>query len=255
MKQVSAIIADDESALRAWLKRRLSEIWPELSILGEAENGLQALQLIQAHHPDVAFLDIRMPGLTGMDVADKIAGACHIVFVTAYDQYAVDAFEKAAVDYLLKPITTDRLHKTVSKLKQRCAASAVANVEIAGMLENLVHRAASADQRKPLKWIRVLKGETVRLIPVDDVCYFQAQDKYTAVVTLSGEYLIRKPVRELAEELDAQFFWQIHRGTIVRVECIEQVSRSLTGRYILKLKDVKDTLTVSRTFSHRFKHM
>ncbi len=255
MKQYSAIIADDESALRTWLKRRLSEIWPELSILGEAENGLHALQLIQERHPDIAFLDIRMPGLTGMDVAEKIAGACHIVFVTAYDQYAVDAFEKAAVDYLLKPITADRLRKTVRKLKQRCAAPDFVNFEIAGVLKQLVHGVTLSDHRKPLKWIRVLKGETVQLIPVEDVCYFQAQDKYTAVVTLSDEYLIRKTVRKLAEELDPQWFWQIHRGTIVHVECIEQVSRSLTGRYILKIKDLGDTLTVSRTYNHLFKQM
>jgi DNA-binding LytR/AlgR family response regulator len=156
LKPVSAIIADDEPALRAWLKRRLSENWPELSIRGEAENGLHALQLIQKYHPDIAFLDIRMPGLTGMDVAEKIAGDCHVVFVTAYDQYAVDAFEKAAVDYLLKPITTDRLIKAAGRLKQRCAASAAADVDITDLLEKLAHGTAPPGQRKPLKWLRVL---------------------------------------------------------------------------------------------------
>ncbi len=255
MSTINAIIADDEAPLRAMLKRRLAEIWPELSIAGEAENGLRALELVMELQPDIAFLDIRMPGLSGMEVAQKITGPCCVVFVTAYDQYAVEAFESAAVDYLLKPVTSERLEKTICRLKERLDAPPSSQPDLAGLLEKLVNKAPSLEKQGPLKWIRALKGETVRLVPVEDVCYFQARDKYTAVVTSQGEFLIRKPVRELADELDPQSFWRIHRGTIVNVKCIQKVSRSITGRLALKLVDSRETLAVSRTYSHLFKQM
>ena len=255
MKPFSAVIADDEAALRSWLKRRLTAIWPELVIRGEAENGIQALELIRALAPDIVFLDIRMPGLSGLEVAAQLAGTCRIVFVSAYDQYAVEAFEQAAVDYLLKPITPERLEKTVHRLRQGASPPTMPLPDLAALLEGLIQRGRTTSGDETLQWIRVSRGETVQLIPVADVYFFQARDKYTAVLTREEEFLIRKPVRELAGELDPQRFWQIHRATIVNVACIRQVSRSMTGRFVLKLKDLPDVLTVSRTYTHLFKQM
>ena len=254
MNPTSAVIADDETPLRHWLRRRLAAIWPELAIIGEAENGIAALELIRTHRPDIAFLDIRMPGLSGLEVAAEAAGTCRIVFVSAYDEYALEAFEQAAVDYLLKPITPERLAKTVNRLRHSVTPTA-SLADMAGLLERLSARIETAESRETLRWIRVSKGEAVRLIPVEDVDYFQSRDKYTAVITRAHEFLIRKPVWELVRELDSQRFWQVHRSTIVNVNRIEQVSRSLTGRLVLRLKDRSDTLTVSRTYRHLFKQM
>jgi DNA-binding LytR/AlgR family response regulator len=255
MRSFSAVIADDEATLRSWLRHRLMTIWPELSILGEAENGLQALDLIRTLAPDIAFLDIRMPGLSGLEVAAQLAGTCRIVFVSAYDQYAVDAFEQAAVDYLLKPITPERLEKTVRRLQRGASPLPMPLPDLAALFDGLIQHTRTTSHNETLQWIRVARGETVRLIPVADVCFFQARDKYTAVLTREAEFLIRKPVRELASELDPQRFWQIHRATIVNVACIRKVSRSISGRFVLKLKDRPDVLTVSRRYTQLFKQM
>jgi DNA-binding LytR/AlgR family response regulator len=255
LRRYSAIIADDEAALRTWLKHRLAEAWPELALLGEAAHGGQALELIQRLRPDIAFLDIRMPGLSGMEVAARRGTDCHIVFVSAYDQYAVEAFEKAAVDYLLKPVTPARLAQCVQRLRQRLAQPAKAAPDVAALLEALVQRTAPAAGPAWLRWIRASQGEILHLIPAADVCFFQARDKYTAVVTKEGEFLIRKPVRELAAELDPQLFWRIHRATIVNAAHIEAVSRSLTGRCVLRIKGVREVLTVSRSYRHLFRQM
>jgi DNA-binding LytR/AlgR family response regulator len=252
MNEVKAVIADDEAPLRQFLRARLSEVWPELVICGEAKNGREALDLIEKLRPHIAFLDIKMPGLTGMDVAEKIAGSCRIVFVTAYDEYAVEAFEKEAVDYLLKPVSKERLEKTVNRLKEDLATGAALPIEI---LQRLMTRLSREKGSGSLQYLRVQHGDGVRLVHVDDVIYFKAEDKYTTVITREGESLVRKPIRELAEELDPEKFWQIHRGSIVNVRFIARVSRSLTGKGVVKLKDRSETLTVSNRYLHLFKQM
>jgi DNA-binding LytR/AlgR family response regulator len=196
-----------------------------------------------------------MPGLTGMEVARKIAGACRVVFVTAYDEYAVEAFEKGALDYLLKPVTRERLEKTVKRLQEQIAARSQPSLDTSELMERLL--ASLAERKSPgyLRWIRVQHRDGLRLVPVEEVCYFQASDKYTLVVTKGGDSLIRKTIKELAVELDPHQFWQIHRGTIVNASCISQVGRSLTGRGVVRLKDRTETLTVSHRYMHVFKQM
>jgi DNA-binding LytR/AlgR family response regulator len=252
MNDVKAIIADDEAPLREFLRTRLSEVWPELIISGEASNGREALDLIRRYRPQIAFLDIRMPGLTGMEVAEKIADACRIVFVTAYDAFAVEAFEKEAVDYLLKPVSNERLKKTVARLKDGLETGVPAPVET---LHRLMTRLSNDEELRHLHYVRLQHGDGVRLIPVDDVIYFKAQDKYTLVITREGESLIRKPIKELAAELDQEKFWQIHRGTIVNVRSIDRMSRSLTGKGVVRLKERSETLRVSNRYMHLFRQM
>lgn len=252
MNEVKAVIADDEAPLRQFLRARLAEVWPELVICGEAKNGKETLALIERHRPQIAFLDIRMPGLTGMEVAGKIAGSCRIVFVTAYDDYAVEAFEKEAVDYLLKPVSQERLARTVMRLKDALESSAAAPSDV---LQRLMARLSEMKGAARLQYLRVQHGDGVRLIPVDEVIYFKAEDKYTTVITREGESLVRKPIKELAEELDREKFWQIHRGSIVNVRFIARMSRSLTGKGVVKLKDRSETLTVSSRHMHLFKQM
>ena len=187
MNDIKAIIADDEAPLRQSLRKMLSEMWPELIILGEAQNGREALDLMERHHPHVAFLDIRMPGLSGMEVADRISDRCRVVFVTAYDAYAVEAFEKEAVDYLLKPVSRERLERTVMRLKEGLETGEPYPVEA---LRRLMAQIAIEEGSRPLRYLRVQQGDSVRLIPVDEVVYFKAQDKYTQVITGEGESLL-----------------------------------------------------------------
>lgn len=249
-----AIIADDEAPLRRSLKTQLGQVWPALSICAEAENGIEALEQITSLQPDIAFLDIRMPGMSGMEVARKAAASCRIVFITAYDQFAVEAFENEAVDYLLKPVEPERLARTVRRLKERLARPAPLPEEISAALHTLESRLANSSPAY-LKWIKTLDRDIIRLVPVDEIRCFEAQDKYTVVRTRDEEFLIRKPIRELADELDPQAFWQIHRGTIVNAACIDKVSSQLSGRYVLTLKGVDGTFVVSRRFRHRFRTM
>jgi DNA-binding LytR/AlgR family response regulator len=246
-RRATALIAEDEPMLRAQLRSRLVQAWPELEVIGEAENGEQAIALAAELKPDVAFLDIRMPVKDGLEVAAAIGGTCHIVFVTAYDEYAVTAFEQGAVDYLLKPVTPDRMVKVVERLQQRLAAPPL---DLAGVLNRLAAREGG-----PLRWIRASLGASMRLIPVDEICYFHAEDKYTKVVTATGEALIRKTIKELFEELDPELFWQVHRGTIVNLRAIARVDRDYRDQPLIVLKDRPESLTVSRTFAHLFKAM
>ena len=255
MSPLKAIIADDEKELTTHLKSVLSEIWPDLTICGEAENGEEALKLIEKYKPDIAFLDIHMPGLSGMEVARKVAGNCRVIFITAYDQYAIDAFENEAIDYILKPVTVSRLEKTAKRLKDQIANSIGPQSNLPEIVERLINAFPNKKKPEHLLWIRALHGDSIRLIPVDEVVYFKASDKYTIVLTKTGESLIKKPIRELADELDPDTFWRIHRSTIVNATGIDKVSRSLTGRFIIKLKDPPETLTVSRTYSHLFKQI
>ena len=255
MNRIKAVVADDEAQLRSYLIRLLGEVWPELEICAEAGNGIEAVRLVQAHQARIAFLDIRMPGLSGMHAAEEIARACHIVFVTAYDEYAVAAFEKEAVDYLLKPVTRERLSLTVERLKQRLANKAEPPPQVLALLRELIGSTAGQPAASYLQWLRVQHGDGVQLLPVQEAIYFQAGDKYTAVLTARGEALIRKSIRELAAELDPNCFCQIHRATIVNLAQIAHVSRSLTGRGVIRLKDRHETLTVSRAYLHLFKQM
>jgi len=244
----TAIIAEDEPLLRAQLKARLAEAWPELRIVAEAGNGVEALAMFEAREPDVMFLDIRMPEMSGLDVAHALAGRCHTVFVTAYDEYAVAAFEEGAVDYVLKPVNAARIAKVVERLRARLAAPPPD-------LSVLLARLSDRDGGGPLKWIRASLGSAMKLIAIDDVLYFQAEDKYTKVVTADGDALIKKPIKELYEELDPESFWQIHRGTIVNLRAVAQVERDWRDQPLIQLKNRPEKLVVSRTFASRFKSM
>jgi DNA-binding LytR/AlgR family response regulator len=251
----SALIADDEKELRTYLRSLLKQVWPDLVICGEAANGEEALQLIESTHPQVAFLDIKMPGLTGMDVAQRAAGICRIVFVTAFDKYAIEAFEKEAVDYLLKPVSKERLTETVRRLRVNMTSSAMPPVELAVAIERALANLSGKESPAFLQWIRAQRKDVVRLISVEEVDYFKAEDKYTLVMTKGGEAVIKKSIKELAGELDPNKFWQIHRGTIVNVSRIDALSRSLTGRGVLKLKGRPELLTVGRNYLHLLKQM
>jgi DNA-binding LytR/AlgR family response regulator len=255
----TAIIADDERLMRDLLRTRLSQVWPELQILGEAKNGDEAVQLVQELEPDLTFLDIRMPGKTGMEAARDIGNASQVVFVTAYDQYAVEAFERGAIDYVLKPPEPERLKITVERLKERLAApqgAAPADMSqtMSAMLSQLAEKIA-APKPKHLQWIQASIGQDLRMIPVEDILFFRSDEKYTCVQTAGFEALIRKPVRDLADELDPALFWQIHRATLVNVNAIEGVTRDIRGRHLVLIKGRSEKLEVSRSFLHLFKQM
>ncbi len=250
----TALIADDEPLLAEDLRRRLAALWPELEIVAICHDGPAALARLEAHKPEIAFLDIRMPGLSGLEVAAQLDYPCQVVFVTAYDQYAVEAFEKAAIDYVLKPADEARLAKTIGRLRRAIRApSGSERSRLAEALEKVSLRGTA--QPAPLKWIRASVGDAVRLVPVAEVRYFQAADKYTAVMTAAGELLIRTPIKELAEQLDAESFWQVHRGTIVNARYVSAARHDESGRVLLSLRDRPETLTVSRAYAHLFRQM
>lgn len=250
MRVLKAVIAEDEPVLRAELRDSLLRLWPELVVSAEAEDGVQALQALDLHAPEILFLDIQMPGLSGLDVAKQASGKCHVAFVTAYDQYAVAAFEQGAVDYVLKPFSVARLATTIARLKEKIT-SAPANLE--GLLRTLEETAGFRKQY--LRWVTASQGNDLRLITVDEVIYFQADNKYTLVVTAAQESLIRRPIKQLLDELDPQTFWQIHRSTLVNVNAIAGVTRDSGGRLRVKLKRRAETLTVSEPYCHLFHHM
>lgn len=254
----TALIADDEIALADYLQAQLAERWPALQVLGQAHNGVDALRLCGELDPDIVFLDIRMPGLSGLDVAARLAGAPqapHIVFVTAYEQYALDAFEREAIDYLLKPASLDRLDQCIARLQRRLAEPAPAAPgsgllqQLAGLLQQLPAPASRLD------WIRAAHGQETRLISVDEVIYFEARDKYVSVFTAEGEALIRTPLKELIDGLDPARFWQVHRGTIVAVRQIAGTVRDFRGRTLLRLRQRPEQLPVSRAYLHLFRQM
>jgi DNA-binding LytR/AlgR family response regulator len=250
---ITAIIADDEQHLANYLHDRLGALWPELDIVGIARNGLEAMRLIDDESPTIVFLDIRMPGLTGLEVASRLDAKTHVVFVTAYDQYAVEAFDRQAADYLLKPVSDERLQRAIDRLKGKLAKAEVPG-DVAGLLKQL-STALPGNRNTYLRWIRASIGDTVRQIPVEDVLYLQAQDKYVSVYTRDGESLIRTPLSELIEQLDPNEFWQIHRSTIVNVNRIEGTQRDVMGKTIVKLRESKAELQVSRAYAHLFKQM
>jgi DNA-binding LytR/AlgR family response regulator len=262
MEVIRAVIADDERLMRDQLRARLAEVWPELEVVAEARNGDEAVALVKEHKPDLVFLDIRMPGKTGVEAAREIGDACHVVFITAYSEYAVEAFEQGAVDYVLKPAERDRLELTVARLKKRIGTRPT---DISGLLERLAARLdapgtpsampAAGGGKQYLQWIQASMGQQIRLIPVAEVLFFTSDEKYTRVQVEGYEALIRKPIKELIEELDPEQFWQIHRATIVNVKAINGITRDFRGRQLVQLKNHPEKLEVSRNYTHLFKQM
>jgi DNA-binding LytR/AlgR family response regulator len=276
----TALIADDERLMREQLRARLSEVWPELQIVAEARNGQEAVAMTEQHHPDVVFLDIRMPVLTGVDAARQIAQlptiedaggwpGCEIVFITAYDQYAVQAFEQGVVDYVLKPADPERLRRTVERVRQRMAersrhdadagsddSAAPLAAHTPGMQQLLQQLAAQINPQPPkLQWIQATVRQTIQMIPLEEILFFISDEKYTRVQTASMEALIRKPIKELVEEIDMGLFWQIHRSTLVNITAIAGVSRDERGRQLVSVRGHPEKLEVSRSYAGLFKGM
>lgn len=258
----TALIADHEAPMRDQLRARLHEAWPALRIVAEAANGAEAVALAREHKPDIAFLDIRMPGMGGIDAARQMYERCHIVFATAYDQYAVEAFEHGAIDYLLKPVTLARLETTVARLRRRLdhtpqdiGAQLARLAQLGDQL--LMQNGAAAAAARPayLRWIQAQAGNSLRMVSTREVLFFQSDDKYTRVQTATGEHLIRKTLKELEEELDPDEFWRIHRSTLVRVDAIAEVRRDLRGRQMLRLRGYPEELEVSRNHGALFQQM
>ena len=244
--------------MREQLRTRLLDVWPELEIVAEAKNGEEAVAAVREHAPDLAFLDIRMPGMTGIEAARAIGDACHIVFITAYNEYAVDAFEHGAVDYVLKPAERERLEVTVARLKKRLGQRPSDLGELLAKLSARLDAAEAPGATKAsgrLQWIQASVGQQLKLIPVADILFFTSDEKYTRVQTESFEALIRKPIKELVEELDPEKFWQIHRSTIVNADAIAGVTRDFRGRQLVQVRGRPDKLEVSRNYTHLFKQM
>ena len=274
MTTTRALIADDERLMREQLRARLAEVWPELELVGEAKNGVEAVELTAQLRPDLVFLDIRMPGMTGVDAARQIAQlptgddwpGCEIVFVTAYDQYAVEAFEQGVADYVLKPAERERLQVTVQRIQARLAqrdaldaapgsATAVPTPQLQQVLHKLAAQLNPHAAPPRLDWIQASVGQGIQMIPVAEVLFFISDEKYTRVQTPSTEALIRKPIKELIDELDPAVFWQIHRSTLVNVKAIAGITRDFRGRQIVSVRGHNEKLEVSRSYTHLFKGM
>jgi len=261
MTRFTALIADDEPLLRERLRSHLARLWPELDVVAEARNGREAVELFDMHTPQVVFLDVHMPGLNGVDAARSIARRAQIVFVTAFEQYAVKAFEQGALDYLVKPFDEARLADTVSRLRERLATPASAPAPAASpLLDDVIDQLSSelrqrVAHRSHLQWIKASVGASVKLIPVEQVAYLRADEKYTLVVWEGGEALIRKTIRELADELDPERFAQVHRSVIVNLHQVAQVNRGPNETAEIQMKGRQESLPVSRSFVHVFRQM
>ncbi|MDP2369950.1 LytR/AlgR family response regulator transcription factor [Rhodoferax sp.] len=253
----TAVIAEDEPILRAQLKAKLARMWPELNVVADVGDGEAALEAIDEHRPQLAFLDIQMPEMTGVEVAKSLAAnrdlRCHVVFVTAFDQYAVQAFEANAVDYVLKPYSDERLQAAVARLKERLSVVPAPTQDLDTLVARLSAKLNPAGER--LKWIKASVGTQLRLIPIDDVLFFQSDEKYTLVATRDLDTLIRTPIKEILDGLDGNKFWQIHRSTIVNATAVDVVTRDFRGQACVKIKGRPENLVVSRPFSHLFKQM
>lgn len=246
----TAVLAEDEPLLADELAELLRTLWPQLEIVARVTDGVAALHAIEEHAPDLAFLDIRMPLLSGLDVARRLAGSCHVVFITSYDTHALEAFEAGAIDYVLKPPTVDRLLTTLARVKARLQQPAP---DMRGALSRIPPPAPAP--RQHLQWINASRGAAVRLITVEEVLYFKSDQKFTMVVTADSEALIRKTIRELHEELDPLVFWQVHRSTIVNLHAIDSVIRDERGNLSLRLKNRPESLAVSEAHTHLFRQM
>lgn len=249
-----ALIADDEPNLARHLQAELARLWPQLRFAPAARNGIEAAERIAALRPQLAFLDIQMPGLTGLEVAQGIEGATRVVFVTAYDQYAVQAFEQSAFDYLLKPVKAERLARTVDKLRTALAAPPD-DAALAAVLQRLLPAGATAAATERLRWVRASSGELMHQIPIDEVLFFRADDKYTCVQTAGSEHLIRTPIVELAAQLDPQRFVQVHRSTLVNLDHLAGTRRDEASRLYLRMRGYAGELPVSRAYVPLFKAM
>jgi len=252
---VTALIADDEPLLREHLRSQLARLWPALALTPDARNGMEVLELFDAHQPDIVFLDVRMPGMDGIAAARALARRAHIVFITAYEQYAVQAFEQGAIDYLLKPLEPERLADTIARLQERLRAPFTNNAALDALLEQLTAGRAAPAPRKWLQWIKASVGSGVRLIPVEEVAFLRAEDKYTLVAWEGGEALIRKGIRELADELDPDRFVQIHRSAIVNLHYVREVVRGVNETADVHLRGRPEVLPVSRSYLHHFRQM
>ena len=250
----TAVIADDERLMRGQIAARLKEAWPELAIVGEAANGREAVALVRSLAPDIVFLDIRMPEMDGIEAARALAGAAHVVFVTAYDEYAVSAFEQGAADYLLKPADPERVAVACGRLRERLREKPDPMNDLLAKLSQQL-AGSGLKPREYLRWVQASVGTGLRMIPTSDILFFRAEDKYTRVQTAGFEALIRKPIKELLDELDPAEFWQIHRAILVRVDAVEQVSRDFRGRQVVQVRGRGEKLEVSRSFSHLFRQM
>ncbi|MBV8656259.1 MAG: response regulator transcription factor [Burkholderiales bacterium] len=248
-----AIIAEDEDLPRSELRRLLHEIWPELEIIAECEHGTDALETIQREKPDIAFLDIRMPGLSGLDVAEAAKGHCHVVFTTAYDAHALQAFNAGAVDYLLKPVSVQRLTEAVARLRDRIVQQPAPDLN--ALFAELDKRLRPVADAERLRWISASVGDTIKLFAVDQILFFESDEKYTRLVSADDEAHIRKPLKELMAGLDAEQFWQIHRGVVVRADAIARAKRDELGRITVELRDCNETLKVSQAYAWRFRAM
>jgi len=250
----TAVVVDDERLMREQIVGRLKEAWPELEIVGEAGNGREAIAMVHSLEPDIIFLDINMPEMDGIKTAQVLAGQAHLVFVTAYDQYAIRAFEQGAIDYVLKPVEPERVAITCKRLRERLEEKPD---PVDQLLDQLSQRLGS-DGLKPreyMRWVQASVGANIRMIPTSEILFFRAEDKYTRVQTEGYEALIRTPIKDLIDALDPKEFWQIHRSTLVRVDAITQVSRNFRGKQVVHLKGSDEKLEVSRSFNHLFKQM
>jgi DNA-binding LytR/AlgR family response regulator len=249
-KAPTAVLAEDEPLLADELADLLHALWPQLQIVARASDGVAALHAIEEHAPDLAFLDIQMPLLTGLEVAQRIAGNCHVVFITSYDTHALQAFEAGAIDYVLKPPTAARLLTTLQRVKGRLQEPAA---DLRAVLPPLL--APAAVPKPYLQWINASRGAAVRLITAEEILYFKSDQKFTLVVTADSEALIRKTIRELSDELDPTMFWQVHRSTIVNLYAIDSVIRDERGNLSLRLKNRPESLAVSEAHTHLFRQM
>ena len=249
----TAIIADDEDLPRKDLRRMLTELWPELVIVAESEHGTEALEAIQEHNPDIAFLDIRMPGMTGLDVANATKGRCHAVFTTAYDNHALEAFAAGAIDYLLKPISRERLVDAIARLKARLETKAAPS-DLSQLMQELDKRLRPQNVER-IRWISASVGDTIKMFPIDKILFFASDEKYTRVVCIDDEAHVRKPLKEIIDGLDPDVFWQIHRSVVVRADAIAKAHRDELGKVTVELRGSKEVLKVSQAYAWRFKAM
>ena len=244
-----ALIAEDEPLLRAEIRQTLNELWPELQVCAEAADGLQAIEAVDRFSPNILFLDIQMPGLNGLEVARHASGKAHVVFITAYDAYAIEAFEEGALDYILKPISSERMKVTLARLQERLREPPADLTKLADLLKKVLN-----PETRYLKWLTVPHASELRVIAVSEILYLQADNKYTTIATRSSTFLLNSSLKEMQRKLDPAVFWQIHRGTIVNISAIDTIYRSFRGALEVKLKDRTELLPVSAAHAHLFKH-
>lgn len=254
MKKWRAVVADDEENLRIGISLMLEKLWPQLEIVAQAENGAEALSMIEEKKPDVVFLDIQMPGMTGVAVAKKVSSFCKVVFITAYDRYAVEAFESEAIDYILKPATQQRLQVTIDRLKKHFDEKQHTVDESRG-LQKAIQILENRQTPEYLRLVKVKTGSDLRFVPVSQIFYFKAEDKYTVVQTKDHEFLIKSPIKELEKQLDPKAFWRVHRSAIVNIDNIKVIKRSFTNQMLIGFDGIDQAIAVSRSYEHLFKQM